>query len=148
MSEATPVIVMNESILDAIEALFGDSKNDILRAIAISKVGHKHVEQWNTELIKDVNLLADNIKPLLPNSRMLILVQLTWPGTEPDLSWLKIKGNSSAEGIVLSTVQGAKVKTSDYEFDEPVTRGTEYNIQSDQDCTLTYLLIIEYAMGF
>lgn len=148
MQPATPVIVLNESILDQIQAIFGIAKNDILQAIAISKVGHKHIEQWNTELIANTDALDTHLKPVLPNSRFLTLVQLTWPGTEPDLFWRKIKGNSTANGMVLSTVQGVKVKTAEYQWDEAVTRGTEYNIQSNQDCTLTYLLIIEYAMGF
>ncbi len=145
---ATPVIVMNESILDMIEATFGISKNDILQAIAISKVGHKHVEQFDTEVVANADILPTNFKTVLPNSRLLVMIQLTWAGTEPDIFWRKINGNSTAEGMVLSTVQATKVKTSDYQFDEPATRGTEYNIRADQDCTFTYMIIIEYAIGF
>ena len=145
---AQPVIVMNESILDMIEATFGISKNDVLQAIAISKVGYKHIEQWNTEVLANTDVLPTNIRPVLPNSRILTMVQLTWSGTEPDLFWRKIKGDSTAEGMVLSTIQLSKVKTADYQWDEPVTRGTEYNIRADQNCTFTYMIIIEYAIGF
>ena len=68
---AQPVIVMNESILDMIEATFGISKNDVLQAIAISKVGYKHIEQWNTEVLANTDVLPTNIRPVLPNSRIL-----------------------------------------------------------------------------
>jgi len=148
MSEVTPVIVMNESILDMIEATFGIKKNDVLQAIAISKVGHKHIEQFNTEVVSGADVLANNIKPILPNSRFLVMIQLTWAGTEPDILWRKVNGNDSVNGMVLTTVQATKVKTGEYEWDEPVTRDTEYNIRADQDCTFTYMIIIEYAIGF
>ena len=148
MSEVTPVIVMNESILDMIEATFGISKNDVLQAIAISKVGHKHVEQFNTEVTANTDVLDTNIRPILPNSRILTLIQLTWSGTEPDIFWRKVQGNDKVNGMVLSTVQLTKVKTADYQWDEPVTRSTEYNLRADQNCTFTYLLMVEYAIGF
>lgn len=147
-----PIVVNLEgtSILDKIQEQFGISTIDILRAIAIKSVGHKHVELFGVKTLAagSPKALSDNLKPILPNSRMLVMFQLSWAATEPNISWQKIKGNNTANGNVLSTLNGSKVTGSDYQFDEPVTRGTEYNLITSQDCTFDYIIVIEYAIGF
>jgi len=136
------------SLLDEIEALNLGNKLDILRAIAIKNSGHKHLELYDTEIATiGQEALGEDIVPVLPNSRMLVMFQLDWPVTEPNLQWIKKRSGSTATGIVLSSLDGAKKKLSDFQFDEPVTRGTSYNLTADQVCTLDYLLVVEYVIG-
>lgn len=135
------------SMLDKIEELGLARKVDILNAIAIKNTGLKHVELFAVKVMSGVQALGDDIEPSLPNSRMLILTQLSWAGAEPELSWRKRKNGASASGRVLSTLAGVKVSGADYQFDEPVTKGTTYNITASQDCTFDYFLVIEYTIG-
>ena len=133
-------------LLDEIQNLFGISKNDILLAIGLKNVGHRHLNNFNFGTVKaNVNALAENVTTRLPNSRLKFYFSLTF-STEPKVNAITKRGNDTDTSEALSTV--VLISGGIYEFDILASDDEEYNLQFDQDVTLKHLKIVEFAIGF
>lgn len=134
------------SLLEDIEKNFGIKKSDILRAIALKSVGHRHLNNFNFGTVKaNKDVLPENFKSVLPNSRIKFYFSLSF-ATAPKVLIRTIRGNDKDESQALNTIT---LKTNGkYEFDILASDDEQYNLRFDQDVTLKHLKIVEFAMGF
>ena len=131
-------------ILQLIEDQFGITKETMLRAFKIRSVGHEHINDMSLNGAANVDVFAEDIVPLLPNSRFAVFFGITF-STEPNISWITKKGGTSKTTRPLSTV--TLVTTGLFQFDVVVSNKLKYNMQDTLDYTFENVLVVEYAIG-
>lgn len=131
-------------ILQLIEDQFGITKETMLRSFKIKSVGHEHINDMSLNGASNVDIFAEDLVPLLPNSRFAIFFGITF-AVEPNISWITKKGAVTKTTRPLSTV--SLVTTGLYQFDVVVSDKLKYNMQATLDSTFQNVLVVEYAIG-
>lgn len=135
------------TLLDLIQSISGVSKIDLLNSIGIGSVGYLHRNLYNLSPGQNVLALAANIKPVLPNSRIILELRVTFTGTVPKIWWRRFLQNTTTyydEQVLVGTTL---VTGASYQFFALMTRGEEYNLYADQAGVTLDVKAIEYRMG-
>lgn len=135
------------TLLDLIQSVSGVTKIDLLNSISIGSVGFLQRNLYNLSPAINALILAANIKPVLPNSRIILEVRITFTGTVPKIWWRRFLQNTSTyydEQVLSGTTL---VSGSAYQFFALMTRGEEYNFYADQAGVTIDVKAIEYRMG-
>ena len=135
------------TLLDLIQSVTGVTKIDLLNSIGIGSVGYLHRNLYNLSPGLGVLALYTNIKPILPNSRIILEIRVSFTGTVPKIWWRRFLQNTTKyydeevlAGITITS--GAA-----YQFFALMTRGEQYNLYADQAGVTLDIKAIEYRMG-
>lgn len=135
------------TLLDLIQSVSGVTKIDLLNSISIGSVGFLQRNLYNLSPASSTLALAANIKPILPNSRIILEVRVSFTGTVPKVWWRRFLQNTTTfydEQVLSATTI---VSGSAYQFFALMTRGEEYNLYVDQAGVTLDIKAIEYRMG-
>lgn len=131
-------------ILNEIETKFGVRRDLLLQAIQIRSVGFEHVNTLELDGTSNTDILPEDIKTILPNSRLAIYFGLVF-AAEPKINWITKKGSVTKITNALSVI--TLENNGLYQFDIIASNKLKYNMQATLDSTFVNLIIVEFAIG-